>query len=399
MERPFTRRKLIGATVATALSLPAVATAWPWRPYRPPLPTATWRKLPRWRGFNLPDKNNADYYPAEEPYDEWDFDFVAEHGFNFVRLPLDYRLWTPSMGGASTALREIDRAVKLGRDRRIHVNLALFGAPGRAQVGASEPPGIDLWEDGPGGEEARRRFAEQWGMLAERYRGIPSSELSFNLLNEPSGGRFFARDRSGQRAVYVRAASSAVAAIRAADAERLIIADATAPWLALDGGNSEGFSDPVPELYPLEIAQSFHCYLPTLLTHYRVPPVEGSDTWPPPTWPYTNSSPVAEPRWVLAGPWDRGRIHGMLRAWLDVQAAGIGVHCGEFGCANKTPHEVTLSWMADVLGIFRELGVGWALWNLRGEFGVVDSDRADVRYENYRSRLLDRRMLRLLQSG
>jgi hypothetical protein len=27
---------------------------------------------------------------------------------------------------------------------------------------------------------------------------------------------------------------------------------------------------------------------------------------------------------------------------------------------------------------------GWALWSLRGDFGVLDSNRADVQYEDYR---------------
>ena len=46
-----------------------------------------------------------------------------------------------------------------------------------------------------------------------------------------------------------------------------------------------------------------------------------------------------------------------------------------------------------------EAGWGWALWNLRGSFGVVDSGRADVRYEPFRGRQLDRRMLELLRAN
>jgi endoglucanase len=39
------------------------------------------------------------------------------------------------------------------------------------------------------------------------------------------------------------------------------------------------------------------------------------------------------------------------------------------------------------------------MWNLRGGFGVLDSDRADVKYEDFRGHKLDRKMLELLLQG
>jgi endoglucanase len=39
------------------------------------------------------------------------------------------------------------------------------------------------------------------------------------------------------------------------------------------------------------------------------------------------------------------------------------------------------------------------LWNLRGSFGVLDSQREDVAYEDFRGRKLDRAMLELLREG
>ena len=65
--------------------------------------------------------------------------------------------------------------------------------------------------------------------------------------------------------------------------------------------------------------------------------------------------------------------------------------------SNKTPHGVTLRWMEDCLRNWRDAGLGWALWNFRGSFGVLDSERADVNYEDWRGHKLDRKMLDLLQ--
>src|SRR5205085_118678 len=58
------------------------------RPAELPEPSAA--KLPRWRGFNLLEK----FIAPGRPFVEDDFAWLAEWGFNFVRLPLSYRCWS-----------------------------------------------------------------------------------------------------------------------------------------------------------------------------------------------------------------------------------------------------------------------------------------------------------------
>jgi endoglucanase len=53
--------------------------------------------------------------------------------------------------------------------------------------------------------------------------------------------------------------------------------------------------------------------------------------------------------------------------------------------------------MQDCLENWKEAGWGWALWNFRGSFGVLDSGRADVQYEDFHGHKLDRTMLDLLR--
>ena len=95
------------------------------------LPEATPRKLPRWRGFNLLNKFGLEW--SNSPFEEKDFEWIAELGFNFVRLPLDYRIWTESDNPyrlKEAELREIDRAVQFGEKYGIHVMLNFHRAPG-----------------------------------------------------------------------------------------------------------------------------------------------------------------------------------------------------------------------------------------------------------------------------
>jgi hypothetical protein len=72
-----------------------------------------------------------------------------------------------------------------------------------------------------------------------------------------------------------------------------------------------------------------------------------------------------------------------LQPWRDIAAQGEQVFVGEWGCYNKTPHPVALAWMKAWLEQWKSANLGWALWNFRGSFGVLDSDRADVAYEDW----------------
>lgn len=321
-----------------------------------------YRKLPRWRGFNLLEKFTLQH---NAPFVETDFDIVREWGFDFVRLPMDYRTWTDPDDPyrlVEKTLQEIDDAVRYGRERGIHVNINFHRGPGYCVNPPQEP--LDLWTD----PEAQKRFVYHWEAFAKRYKGIPSSELSFNLLNEP-----------GMMAVepYVKVVTATGEAIRAADPDRLMIAD------GVRRGNQ-----PVPELAPLKIAQSTRGYAPMQISHFRASWIAGSDKWEVPTWPLQEE-----------GGWDKERLRRVqIEPWKALEKLGVGVHVGEWGANRHTPHSAVLAWMTDQLTLWKEAGWGWAMWNLRGPFGPLDSQREDVQYETFRGHKLDRKMLELIQT-
>ena len=57
------------------------------------------------------------------------------------------------------------------------------------------------------------------------------------------------------------------------------------------------------------------------------------------------------------------------------------------------PHDVSLRWTEDYLSLWRDAGFGWAMWGLYGDFGILDSGRTDVVYEDFRGHKLDRALL------
>jgi endoglucanase len=323
--------------------------------------------VPAWRGFNLLEK----YLAARQgPFVERDFEWMAQWQFDFARLPMDYRAWTDAKDPARVddrVLAEIDQAIEWGRRYGVHVSLNLHRAPGYCVNPPPEP--LDLWTSGA----AQAQFTEQWRRFAERYRGIPPEHLSFDLVNEPG---------SVEEPVYVGVMSLAIEAIRAADQGRLIFVD------GLRWGR-----EPVLSLAGSGVAQSTRGYDPMEISHHRAHWSGWSDRWPQPAWPLG-----ADRR---GRRWDRERYRAArIRPWQELERRGAGVHVGEWGCFNRTPHDVTLAWMRDLLALWREAGWGWALWNLRGSFGIVDSGRQDVTYERFDRHELDRAMLELfLEDG
>ncbi|MBU4400901.1 MAG: glycoside hydrolase family 5 protein, partial [Planctomycetes bacterium] len=202
---------------------------------------------------------------------------------------------------------------------------------------------------------------------ARRYRGITSKQLSFNLLNEPAHTTAEA---------YCRVVRRVVAAIRREDPARLIIAD------GLQWGR-----EPMFDLADLGVAQSTRGYDPMQISHYQAP-WGGGERWPKPTWPLKQGDKTI----------DRQRLlHDRIEPWRRLAAKGVGVHVGEWGAYNKTPHDVVLAWARDCLELWKEAGWGWALWTFRDSFGILDSQRTDVAYEDFRGHKLDRKMLDLLR--
>ena len=477
-------------------------------------PVRTEEKLPIFRGFNLLNmfvRGTSD----DKPFSERDFQTISEWGFNFVRIPMDYRLWVRGNNWNDInegIIERLDRAIEYGMKYNIHVCINFHRAPGYTVADPKET--ADLWTQ----KEPQEAFARMWGYFAERYKNIPSEYLSFNLVNEPP---------NIDEAVYTSVMKKAVDAIRAKDPGRLIIAD----------GREYG-SRPSNMIRELGIMQAARGYYPNTVSHYKAEWIEGSANFPPPAWPYIpvprylyalgkNDVPrsiysighdfneayyldvnvgivsrearlivkaggrtiydklfvsgAGEGEWttvvrnrewniyqniydkdyrievpsgtrlltleVTDGDWmtvndmkftpvsingngkgfsftpnsiDWGKeippvvidSNGSLentgttssawlwdaafKQWEDYIGNG-GVIVGEWGAYNKTPHDIVLRWMEDNLINFKEHGLGWALWNFSGSFGVVNSGRADVQYENYNGYRVDRKMLELLQ--
>ena len=444
-----TRRSVLKSVIGTAAiaTLPlALTQAVTGTPAEPPTNQRPGKSHnPAWYGFNLleyfstdPDWMKYFFYDNDGKFAEDDYRWIRDWGFNFVRLPMDYRFWTDPddlMKINERKVEPIDRAIRLGVQYGIHVNICLHRAPGFCIFDNQDPAigmigkadldrgnlskvhvsvaNTDLFTD----PQTLDAFAHQWAFFAQRYKGISSERLSFNLVNEPSprltpaeraaiSQRF--RDHDAPSAInnifldrkrrYARVARVAIDAIRSIDPQRLIVSD------AFGGGT------PVTDLIDTGVLQSMHGYYPVALTCYKAEWMPWLDV---PTTVTTKinsrgiSRGISGPIFSASSTWpirdfhgrvviDRHHIERVLKPWHELEQKGVRIHCGEIGCYRYTPHNVMLAWLNDTLHAMRKLHIGWALRNFRGPFGILNTGR-DLDFERWYGYKLDRELLTLLQ--
>ena len=305
-----------------------------------------------------------------EPVDEKALDFLAEFGFNFVRIPLDYRFWTKDFDyfhPDEALFHCIDRYVDACHSRGIHVSLNLHRAPGYC-TNRNDLELHNLWRDGI----AQDAFVFLWETFACRYQNIPGSLLSFNLVNEPPAPGKQGLTRSNHAGLIRRT----VAAIRRIDPDHEIVID------GLGGGYLS-----LPELADLGVTHSGRGYHPMPISHHKA-------TW----WADHVKAPAPQYpglRWQ-GRRWDRNALRESYKPWRDVERCGTRIHIGEFGCFKYTPNDIALRWLADILSVYKEFEWGYALWNFQGPFGIVEHGRPGDHYEQVAGYNVDRALLDLL---
>lgn len=374
------RREMIKQTGALALGatgLPLLSTA---------RSLNETNKLPRWKGFNLLDFFNPDPRNKRQSTSGEYFRWIADWGFDFVRVPMAYPYYLDFDQTRAIAKEEvfhIDVArvhevvdlVEQANRHGLHVSLNLHRAPGFCvNAGFVEP--YNLWKD----PEALEAFTFHWAYWAKVFRNKTREHISFDLLNEPCL-REDMNDQFSPRApvpkeLYRSLIAKGFDAIRMVNPKHLIIAD----------GNNIG-TQVIDNITDLDIGQSCRGYAPSLISHYKAPwAFQHPETLPDVSWPLINNGRLQDKSW----------LHEQFASWIKLVEQGTGVHCGECGAWRETPHHVALTWMDDMFSVLTEHGIGFALWEFDGDFGILNSKRNDVQYEDWYGQKLDRKLLTLL---
>lgn len=306
--------------------------------------------------------------------DERELDFVADHGFNFVRIPTDYRFWTKNfdyLHPDESVIEYIDGYIGQINRRGMHASLNLHRAPGYC-INRPELEKHNLWRD----PEAQEGFIRLWEYFTHRYAGISSEKLSFDLINEPCSSP---PTHPCTRADHEKLIRRTISAIKAIDPNREIVID------GFDGGGTA-----LPELADAGAIHSGRGYEPFQLTHYRAEWTKLPSDQPEPSYPGEVAPGVTR---------NIETLREYYKPWKAVEESGCRVHMGECGIYNKLSNDIALRWFRDLVEVFNENGWGYALWNFRGPFGICEHGRPNTVYTEDRGMEIDRAMLELMQSS
>lgn len=194
-----------------------------------------------------------------------DIDSLAKWGFNSIRLPMHYDLYTlpiekEPVKGQNTWLEEgfqmTDDLLKWCEDNKIYLILDLHAAPGGqgndANISDNDKTKPNLWQN----EENQKKTIALWKKLAERYKDKEWIG-GYDLINEPNYP-FTGKNPNGtdelSNAPLWKLQREISDAIREVDKNHIIILEGNG-W----GNNYNG----LPKLWDDNIVLSFHKYWTT----------------------------------------------------------------------------------------------------------------------------------------
>ena len=293
--------------------------------------------------------------------DAADIALMAKLGFDNVRLSIDaapleqYPLGKDGLN--ADFLSRLDKAVDAMLADGLAVQIDLHPEDSYKQQLRTSNDAVD-------------RLVTLWRRLAGHYATRDPERVFFEIMNEPE-----ANDPYRWAGIQARVA----AAIREAAPKNTIIAT---------GPNYSDIQDLLTQ-HPLSdgnVIYNFHFYDPHTFTH------QGAG-WGVPWWSSTHGIPYpadessmaelvkevpdAANRFALEEYWlDRWDGH-RIRLMIDEAAAwgrenNVPLICNEFGAYREhTEAQSRMNWIRDVRTALEADGIGWAMWDYRGGFGVV----------------------------
>ena len=314
--------------------------------------------------------NASEWFAQAEDYsaartnrytDAADIALMARLGFDHVRLSIDAKPLQQDPQGAdglnADFVGRLDRAV----DAMLSNGLAVI---------VDLHPNDDFKQQLRSGNDPVDRLVKLWRELAAHYASRDPDRVFFEIMNEPE-----VSDPYRWAGIQARVA----AAIREAAPRHTIIAA---------GGNYSDIWDLLAQepLADGNVIYNFHFYEPHEFTH------QGAG-WGAPWWSYTHSIPypatesqmqellkeVPDPagRYQLENYWLNGWDAHHIRLLIDEAAQWardkhVPLICDEFGAYREHSDPASRDqWIHDVRSALEADGIGWAMWDYRGGFGVV----------------------------
>lgn len=302
----------------------------------------------------------------ERYFTEKDVAYIASEGFDHVRIPVDEeQLFLESGEKDAEAFALLHEALGWCRKYglRAVVDLHILRSH---HFNAAEKP---LFTD----EKAQESFFDCWRKISGELKDYSNGWVAYELMNEPVADQAEDWNKLVRRCVEV---------IREREPQRTLVI----------GSNRWQRFETVKELELPEndpnIIVSFHYYDPFLFTHYLAGWTDNRDYIGRVHYP----GQVVTPEDLAKLPKD---LSDRFANWTEqvydkeafkrdfsealsvAKARGLQLYCGEYGCINSSPVPDRVRWWRDINEVFEEMGIARAVWDYKGDFGILKREWPD----------------------
>ena len=326
------------------------------------------------RGINLGGYlsqcvHNTEHYDAF--IQEEDIRKIASMGFDHVRLAIDYEVLEDEYGRTrEEGFAYVTRVVEWCKRQGLNIVLDLHKAYGYDFNNAGDKEKNILFTN----KMVQKRFVNMWIKIAEHLAN--ETHVAFELLNEVV-------EQENAEAWNLLIAET-VDAIRRIARDTIIIYGGI-QWNSVK--TLKLLEKPKDE----NILFTFHFYEPLLFTHQKahwVPTIsQTEDIYYPEAMDYyrTKSLPIGYQGEVVCKAQSQTMgtefiTEMVMEAVTAAKNAGVTLYCGEFGVIDQAPVEDTLRWFTEVDTVFRQFGIGCAVWTYKEmDFGLIGEHYAPIR--------------------
>lgn len=315
------------------------------------------------RGTNIShwlSQSNKRGVERKNYFTEKDVRYLAGLGFDHIRIPVDEeQLWKEDGQKDAEGFSLLKQALNWCNHYKLDAIVDLHILTSH-HFNQKEKP---LWTK----PEAQERFFQCWRDLSEALKDYPVEDVAYELMNEP-----VADDPED----WNKLVKKVMPIIRQAEPKRIIVI----------GSNRWQSANTFDQLYVPEndpnIILSFHMYEPFLLTHHTASWTGIKDYKGPVNYPGTivkredvQQLPDSLQAIILRNKisYNIDSIRNHLKKPVAIaKKYNLPLYCGEWGCLNTVPDEARLRWFRDMRTVLEENNIGWATWDYKGSFGIIN---------------------------
>ena len=298
-------------------------------------------------------------------FTEKDVKYLAGLGFDHIRIPVDEeQLWKENgqkdAEAFSLLLQSLDWCKKYNLDAVVDLHILRSH-----HFNEKEKP---LWTK----PEAQERFFQCWRDLSGELIKYPVEDVAYELMNEP-----VADDPEDWNKLVEKASQI----IRMNEPSRKIVIGSNR-WQ-----NPDTFDKLRIPANDKNIILSFHMYEPFLLTHHEASWTGIKDYKGPVNYPGVivkdediKNLPDTLRNEILRNQkyYTRETIAAHFAKPIAMASRySLPLYCGEWGCLATVPDNARFQWYRDVKAVLDENHIGWATWDYKGGFGLINGKKEE----------------------